>query len=342
MSIIDWCERGLVPDPLMRLGMRRLLTERLRNECRGALADRQQRYSDLLDVLCNSPIALSTATANEQHYEVTAEFFQRVLGKNLKYSGCYWPQGVSDLDQAENAMLEITCQRADLGSAREILELGCGWGSLTLWMASHYPLASITAVSNSAGQKTYIDEQARLRGLSNITVITADMNEFQAPGSYDRVVSVEMFEHMRNYKELMSRIATWLRPQGKLFVHIFCHRELMYPFQDAGESDWMARNFFTDGLMPAADTLRRFQDDLRLESEWWVDGVHYERTANAWLEKLDENRADVVDALRSTYDDQSELWMRRWRMFFMACAELFGFDHGREWLVAHYLFSKRR
>ena len=341
MSVIDWCERGLIPDTLMRMGMRRLMAARLRREYRGNLTERRQRYSELLDNLTDSPIALSTATANEQHYEVTAQFFQRVLGTHLKYSGCHWPPGVHDLDQAEQAMLALTCERAELDDAGQVLELGCGWGSLTLWMAAHYPSAAITAVSNSAGQKAYIDAQARQRGLTNVTVITADMNEFEAPGHYDRVVSVEMFEHMRNYPQLLSRISGWLQPGGKLFVHIFCHRELMYPFEDEGESDWMARNFFTDGLMPATDTLIHFQDHLRMEKQWWVDGVHYERTANAWLEKLDSDRQAVMNALHETYGDQSKLWLQRWRMFFMAVAELFGFDQGRQWLVAHYLFSKR-
>ncbi len=341
MGVIDWCERGWVPDPLMRLGMRRLMAARLQTERHGSLASRQDRYTAMLDELRASPIALSTATANEQHYEVTAEFFQRVLGRHLKYSACYWPAGVVDLDRAEAAMLALTCQRAALADARRILELGCGWGSLTLWMAEHYPHASITAVSNSSGQKSFIDAQAQRRGLDNVEVITADMNVFQAPGTYDRVVSIEMFEHMRNYQELMARIARWLEPQGKLFVHIFCHRELMYPFVDQGKADWMARNFFTDGLMPAAGTLAHFQDDLALQAQWWVDGVHYARTANAWLAKLDQDRSAVIQALQATYGAQSELWMRRWRMFFMACAELFGYRQGCEWLVAHYLFGKR-
>jgi cyclopropane-fatty-acyl-phospholipid synthase len=341
VTIIDWCERGQVPDRVMRMGMRRLMAERLRRESRGSLAERQTRFRSLLAELRDSPIALSTEVANEQHYEVTAEFFQLVLGKHLKYSGCYWPAGVTDLDTAEAKMLALTCERAQLADGARILELGCGWGSLTLWMATHYPNARITAVSNSSGQKAFIDSQARQRGLGNLEIITADMNDFSADGPYDRVVSVEMFEHMRNYEALLERIAGWLTGDGKLFVHVFCHRELMYPFVDSGQSDWMARNFFTDGLMPAAGTLREFQKDLALEAEWWVDGGHYERTANAWLQNLDRNRSAVTQALAATYGPDSELWLQRWRMFFMACAELFGYQDGTEWFVAHYLFGQR-
>ena len=339
MNVIEWCERGWIPDPLIRLGMRRLMAERLRKEHSGSLHSRQERFAALLAELRSSPVALSTDTANEQHYEVTADFFQLVLGKHLKYSGCYWPAD-GGLDAAEAEMLALTCERAELDDGMRILELGCGWGSLTLWIGEHYPAASITAVSNSRGQKAFIDEQARQRGLTNIQVITADMNDFQATELHDRVVSVEMFEHMRNYRELLARISRWLTADGKLFVHIFCHRELMYPFVDAGKSDWMARNFFTDGLMPAASTLAHFQEDLTLQRQWWVDGGHYERTANAWLENLDRNKAAVTTALSATYGDQSQIWLQRWRMFFMACAELFGYRDGQEWLVAHYLFGR--
>jgi cyclopropane-fatty-acyl-phospholipid synthase len=236
-------------------------------------------------------------------------------------------------------MLELSCARAELEDGQHILELGCGWGSLTLWMARHYPRASITAVSNSASQREYILGRCRQEGLQNVEVITADANHFSTDKRFDRVVSVEMFEHMRNYAVLLRRISGWLRPGGKLFVHIFCHRNLMYPFTTEGEYDWMGRYFFTGGLMPAESTLLYFQEDLKIEHQWRVSGQHYEKTSNAWLDRLDANRATVLPVLASVYGEaDAERWLQRWRMFFMAVAELFGYRDGTEWLVAHYRF----
>ncbi len=338
---IDLCERGLIPDPLTRLGMRRLMARRLAAESRDRGEGEFEEFRRRLAGLRGSPVAIETAKANEQHYEVPAAFFQRVLGPHLKYSCCWYGDGARTLGEAEEAMLRLTCARAELADGQRVLELGCGWGSLTLWMAAQYPRSRITAVSNSASQREFILDRARERGLGNVAVITADANDFSTEERFDRVVSVEMFEHMRNYATLMERIAGWLEPGGKLFVHIFCHRSLMYPFTVDGDTDWMAKHFFTGGLMPAEHTLLNFQEHLTLEEQWRVSGAHYERTANDWLANQDREREAVMAVLRQAYGERrAALWFQRWRMFFMAVAELFGYAGGTEWLVGHYRFGR--
>ncbi len=342
MSIlIDLCERGLIPDPFTRFGMRRLMRSRLAAEA-GDRGEKQfDAYQRRLAELRQSPVAIETARANEQHYEVPAAFFERVLGKHLKYSCCLFGDDSPSLDAAEEAMLRLTCQRAELADGQSILELGCGWGSLTLWMAAEFPGSRITAVSNSSSQRQFILARARERGLANIDVITADANVFATSERFDRVVSVEMFEHIRNYATLMERISGWLKPGGKLFVHIFCHRSLMYPFTVDGDTDWMARYFFTGGLMPSEHTLLYFQEHLSLEGQWRVGGAHYERTANAWLANQDRARDEIMAVLTAAYgDSEAARWFQRWRMFFMAVAELFGYADGTEWLVGHYRFVR--
>ena len=339
--LIDLCERGLIPDPLTRLGMRRLMAQRLAAESRDRGEAEFGEFRRRLAGLRESPVAIETARANEQHYEVPAAFFQRVLGPHLKYSCGWYGDGARTLGEAEEAMLRLTCARAELADGQRVLELGCGWGSLTLWMAAQYPRSRITAVSNSASQREFILGQARERGLNNVAVITADANVFATSERFDRVVSVEMFEHMRNYATLMERIAGWLEPGGKLFVHIFCHRSLMYPFTVDGDSDWMAKYFFTGGLMPAEDTLLHFQEHLTLQDQWRVSGTHYERTANDWLANQDRYREAVMAVLRQAYGErEAAVWFQRWRMFFMAVAELFGYAGGTEWLVGHYRFVR--
>ncbi len=342
MSLIDLAERGLLPDALVRLGIRRLCEQRLREEGDGDLAAADTRFRALLDELRRSPIAIETAAANEQHYEVPTRFFELCLGRRLKYSSCYYPTGREDLDQAEEAMLALYGQRAGLADGQRILELGCGWGSLTLWMAERFPNARITGVSNSRTQREHILAQAARRGLGNVEILTCDVNRLELPtGGFDRCVSIEMFEHMRNYRHLLGNIAGWLAPGGKLFVHIFAHRSLMYPFETEGEDNWMGRYFFTGGLMPSADTLLHFQEHLRIEQRWLLPGSHYERTANQWLENQDRHRDEVMSVLASCYGAaEAARWHQRWRMFWMACAELFGYEGGRQWLVAHYLFSR--
>jgi cyclopropane-fatty-acyl-phospholipid synthase len=341
MSLIDLAERGLLTDALIRAGIRRLCAQRLRDEHADDIERADARARLLLLQLRESPIAIETAAANEQHYEVPSRFFELCLGKRLKYSSCYYPTGKETLDQAEDAMLSLYGERASLADGQNILELGCGWGSLTLWMAERYPNATITGVSNSNGQRQHIMAQADARGLRNIDILTRDVNTLTLGGRYDRVVSIEMFEHVRNHAALLQRIAGWLEDDGKLFVHIFCHRTLLYPFEDAGQDDWMARHFFTGGLMPAADTLLHLQRDLRLEQRWLLSGTHYQRSANHWLQNQDANRDAVLEVLTAAYGaDEAQRWAQRWRIFWMLCAELFGYRNGNEWGVAHYRFGK--
>jgi cyclopropane-fatty-acyl-phospholipid synthase len=342
MDIISLCERGLIPDTLTRIGIRRLCRQRLVEEHADDAVAAWERFRTLLAELRESPIAIETDAANEQHYEVPPDFFKLCLGRRLKYSSCYYPTGSETLDQAEEHMLALYGARAELADGMDILELGCGWGSLTLWMAEQFPNARITGVSNSRPQREHIEEQCRARGLHNVRILTCDVNRLELEQSFDRVVSIEMFEHMRNYQSLLGRIASWLKPGGKLFVHIFCHRELMYPYVDRGDGDWMSRHFFTGGLMPAADTLLHFQRDLVIEEEWRLSGRHYERTANHWLENQDRNRDAVIKVLASAYGaEHAKLWHQRWRMFWMACAEMFGLENGNQWLVGHYRFVRR-
>ncbi|MDE2088060.1 MAG: class I SAM-dependent methyltransferase [Xanthomonadaceae bacterium] len=340
-GVLGLAERGMLPDALLRLGIRRMCADRLRAERTGGLSAQGERQAQLIDVLRQSPVAIETAAANTQHYELPAGFFGQCLGPRLKYSCCYYPRGDETLAEAEDAMLSLYGERAELADGQRILELGCGWGSLTLWMAERYPKAHITAVSNSHGQRRHIEAQCRERGISNVQVLTRDVNTLTLePGTFDRCVSIEMFEHMRNYQTLMQRIGGWLAPGGKLFVHIFAHRELAYPFETAGADNWMGRHFFTGGLMPAADTLLHFQQALRIERRWLVDGTHYQKTANHWLQEQDSRRDAVMAVLRQAYGDNARLWFQRWRMFWMACAELFGYADGQEWLVAHYRFVR--
>ncbi len=336
-------ERGLLPDFLIRYGIRRFLRARLAEEDQGEPEAQQQHLMRLIANLKRSPVAINTADANQQHYELPCEFFELVLGKHLKYSCCYYQNPHDTLEEAEARMLALTAERAQLQDGDRILELGCGWGSLSLWMAEHYPNSKITVVSNSRTQKAFIDGRAAARGLYNLEVITSDMNHlsFGDQTRFDRVVSVEMFEHMRNYEVLMQRIAGWLKPHGTLFVHIFTHRIYAYPFEVRDETDWMAKYFFTGGIMPSDDLLLYFQKDLGLVDHWQVDGRHYQKTSEHWLQNMDRHRAAIEPILARTYGAENlRRWWVYWRVFFMSCAELWGYAQGREWLVSHYLFTK--
>jgi cyclopropane-fatty-acyl-phospholipid synthase len=337
----NWVEQGLVPDIVIRQGIRRLCARRLEQiaalSCETAVDDREA----FVRAMDGAPIAFVPERANDQHYEVPAAFFDQVLGSRRKYSCCYWPNGVTDLDGAEAAALRVTCERADLADGQGILDLGCGWGSLSLWMAEHYPNARVVAVSNSSSQRRYIETQAAKRGLSNLRVVTADMNAFHSAERFDRVVSLEMFEHMRNWRTLFRRIHGWLRPGGRFFMHVFCHRDTPYLFEDNGEDDWMSRHFFTGGMMPSDDLALHFQDRLALVRQWRWSGLHYQKTANAWLSNMDRRRDAVLPILAECYGaDQAALWWQRWRLFFMACAETFGYEAGERWWVSHYLFER--
>jgi cyclopropane-fatty-acyl-phospholipid synthase len=336
-------ERNLLPDFLVRFGIRRLLKARLEEEWQGSLEAQQQHLMKLMARLRQSPIAINTADANLQHYELPCAFFELVLGRHLKYSSGYYHGAAETLDQAEANMLRLTVERAQLKDGDRILELGCGWGSLSLWMAEHFPHSQITVVSNSRTQKRFIDARAADRGFTNLEVITCDVNQLAFPAAvrFDRVVSVEMFEHMRNYESLMQTISGWLNPAGTLFVHIFTHKTYAYPFEVRDDSDWMAKYFFTGGIMPSDDLLLYFQKDLSIQKHWQVDGRHYSRTSEHWLQNMDRHRAAIEPILAQTYGaDQVRRWWVYWRVFFMSCAELWGYEQGREWLVSHYLFSK--
>ncbi len=341
-GLLGWAERGLVPDSMLRRGIRRRCAQRLREMYSGGVGAQQEHAQQLIEHLRHSPVAIHADAANAQHYELPPAFFRHCLGPRLKYSGCYYAKGNETLEQAENAMLELYSQRAELVNGQDILELGCGWGSLTLWMAERYPHARITAVSNSHSQRAHIQAQCFWRHLTNVQVITCDVTRLALEtDSFDRCVSVEMFEHVRNHEMLMARIANWLRPGGKLFVHIFAHRNVAYPFETTGTDNWLGRHFFTGGLMPAADTLLWFQRDLYLERHWLIDGTHYERTANHWLANQDSHRDEVMQVLGQAYGVAlAPLWFQRWRMFWMSCAELFGYQHGQQWMVAHYRFAR--
>jgi len=333
-ATLDLAERGWVPAPLLRHGVRRLLRERLRAES-ARHAARAERLAAWTEDMRRAPIALVPEKANEQHYEVPPAFFELVLGPRLKYSSGYYADPQASLASAEEEMLALTALRADLDDGQEVLELGCGWGSLTLWMAEHFRRSRILAVSNSAPQREFVRARARERGLANVEVLTRDMNAFEAPRRFDRIVSVEMFEHMRNWEQLLARAAGWLSPGGRLFLHVFAHRAYAYPFEVRDASDWMSAHFFSGGMMPSVDLLDHLRTPFEVEERWPVPGTHYARTAEDWLANLERRRPEALAILRRVHGADAPRWYQRWRLFFLACAELFGYAGGEEWLVVH-------
>ncbi|HVV36245.1 MAG TPA: cyclopropane-fatty-acyl-phospholipid synthase family protein [Acidimicrobiales bacterium] len=327
---------GVVPDAALRLGSRLSAWNRERNEARGGVEAQERRSADIVAHMSTGPVAELPAKANEQHYELPADFMALFMGARRKYSCCYWPAGVDTLDAAEDAMLRLTCERARIADGMQVLDLGCGWGALSLWMAEHYDVC-IVAVSNSQSQRAWIEAERDRRGLTEkLEVITADVNAFEPEGSFDRVVSVEMFEHMRNWKELLHRISTWLKPDGLLFVHVFSHRSLAYRFADT----WASERFFTAGTMPSHDLLLRFGEDFAVRERWALDGSHYAKTLAAWLERFDARRDEALAVLRR---DRSESEARRlvatWRLFFISTKEIWSWRRGNAWMVSHYLLD---
>ncbi|MFM9874543.1 MAG: SAM-dependent methyltransferase [Fimbriimonadaceae bacterium] len=338
---ISLAEKGAVPDFLLSFGIERACGQRLREVRAQYSDDPASEFDRFLTQLDMAPIAESTDEANEQHYELPPEFFQLILGPRRKYSGCEWPKGVTTLADAEVAALKTVVARADIRPGQRILELGCGWGSLCLYLAEKFPSCEIVTVSNSAGQRGFIESVCVERGFSNLKVITADINEFEPDGTFDRVVTIEMLEHVRNYSELFARIKAWLAVDGKLFVHVFRHKDFAYLFETEGSQNWMGRHFFTGGVMPSHDLLIRAQDSLDIIESWQVNGTNYALTADAWLDNMTRNRTAIMRVLDAHYGaTESSIWYQRWRMFFMACRELFGFDEGMEWGVSHYLFRR--
>lgn len=335
-------ERDVVPDQVLSAAIRARIARRVAREGAGTEEERSERFRRLVAKLRRAPIAVDTAAANEQHYELPPEFFELILGPRRKYSSAWWPPGVATLAEAEDAMLELYAERADLRDGQRVLELGCGWGSLTLWLAERCPASTVVGVSNSHGQRRFIEAEAERRGLTNVEIVTADVNDLRLDATFDRVVSIEMFEHMKNYRQLMANIAGWLADDGLLFVHVFSHRTLAFEFRDDDPSDWIGRYFFTGGIMPSDDLLAHFQDDLVLTDHWRMDGTHYEKTLRAWLALLDERRAEVEPILAATYGPgQVTRWLVRWRLFLLVSAELWGWRDGHEFCVSHYRFAKR-
>lgn len=331
-------DRGLLPDAIVRAGIRRRLAQRLERERDGGPAAVRERARDLLRSLRADPIAIDTQAANDQHYELPAEFFEAFLGAHLKYSCALWPAGVTTLDDAERAMLDLCIGRAGVEDGMTVLDLGCGWGSMSLHIATKFPNCRVLAVSNSRPQRSFIENRARERGVGNIEVRTADANTFDPDRKFDRIVSIEMLEHVRNHRAMFARMASWLNPGGRAFVHVFAHREVAYPFES---DDWIGRHFFTGGIMPSDDYFLHVQEDLRVVDHWVVGGEHYKMTAEAWLDKYDANRESIDAILNRAYGDEARVWRRRWRVFLMACAELWGYRGGSEWVVSHYLFEPR-
>lgn len=331
-TIIGTAERVPLPDVVVRAAIQQLCSRTATRLATLGAAD-DAAFARQMTL---RPIAEHTDAANAQHYEVPAAFFAQVLGPNRKYSCCFYRTGATSLQEAEEEALRQTVEHADLSDGQRILELGCGWGSLSLWMARQFPHAKITAVSNSQSQRAHIEEEARLRGLLNLRVVTADMNAFAPSGQFDRIVSVEMFEHMMNWRELLGRVRSWLAPDGRFFMHIFTHRSGSYLFDRANREDWIAQHFFTGGVMPSHHLIRQYADILAVEKEWCWSGTHYQRTANDWLANFDARRDAIEGCLQKVYGDETALWMRRWRWFFLATAGLFGHAGGAEWGVSHY------
>ena len=335
-------ESGLLPDAVVRGGIRHLIRQRLKDLRHGDAESAAALTQRFVHRLRETPLALLPGKANDQHYELPPALFEAMLGPQRKYSCCWWPEGVDTLEQAEEAALAETCLRAGLADGQEILELGCGWGSLTLWMAARYPAARILALSNSASQRAFIEDHARAQGLRNVEVLTCDFNVFDTSRRFDRVVSVEMFEHLRNWPGAFAQVARWLRPDGKFLLHVFAHREAPYTFEERDASDWMSRHFFSGGMMPSDDLALLCQDDLGLLERWRWDGLHYARTARAWLRRFDAQRGALIPLFESVYGtEHASTWWWRWRLFLLSVEELFGYRGGQQWWVSHYLFAPR-
>ena len=330
--------RGLIPDSLLRRGVRNQGRQRLQMMKN---TDLKQEYLTFLKQASSGEIAVHTDDANNQHYEVDSEFFQYCLGKNLKYSSCYWNDDTSSLDEAEDIMLDLYCKRAKIEDGMTILDVGCGWGSLSLYLAQKYPKSKITGVSNSNSQRKFIEKLGYERNLHNLNIVTKDINSFDTNKKFDRIISIEMFEHTKNSKILMDSINKWLAPDGLFFMHVFAHKYNPYYFDTEQKNAWMAKYFFTGGMMPNHDLFRDLESDLNYQKSWMLSGTHYEKTSNAWLEKMDSNKTKILELFRRNNSNSvAKKKFYFWRLFFIACAEIFGYDGGSEWIISHHLFKK--
>ena len=331
--------RGLIPDFLLRRGVRGQGKQRLRMM---ENSDLEKEYKNFLKEASSGEIAVHTDDANNQHYEVNSDFFQYCLGENLKYSCCYWNDDTFSLDDAEDIMLDMYCKRSKIEDGMNILDIGCGWGSLSLYLAKKYPKSKVTGVSNSSSQKMFIDGVAADRNLRNLKIVTKDINYFDTEDKFNRIISIEMFEHTKNSKKLMNSINDWLKPNGMFFMHVFAHKDNPYYFDTSQDNAWMAKYFFTGGMMPNHNLFRDLESNLDYQKSWMLSGTHYEKTSNAWLDKMDLNKQNIIELFKKNNGNAiAKRKFHFWRLFFIACAEIFGYDNGAEWVVSHHLFKKR-
>ena len=331
---------GFLPDLLIRLGVRYLVRKRLKQSYSVDPETRQEKLKEFISALEKQPIAVNTKEANSQHYELPARFFEMVLGQHLKYSCSYFRSKRDTLDDAELNMLDLYVQRSQIRNGDRVLELGCGWGSLTLHLARNFPDCKIIALSNSKTQKDFIGQKMKTENIRNVEIIVEDINDFNIDKKFDRIVSIEMFEHVRNYKKLFKKIYNFLKKDGLLFIHIFSHKEIAYPFEAKDRSDWMSKYFFTGGTMPSSYLLTYFMHPFRVKDHWMVSGKQYYYTSCKWLDNMDKHRSEIIDLFKMVYGQDHKLWYQYWRIFFIAVAGLFGYGDGDQWLINHYLLEK--
>ncbi|KAJ8328394.1 hypothetical protein QVD99_000900 [Batrachochytrium dendrobatidis] len=338
-------DTGYVPDMLLRMGIRSLLAKRSASLTYPTASAADQTKTAYIKLLKDrESIAIHTKEANEQHYELPTEFFQLCLGERLKYSSCLFEEGAKSLEDAEKAMLDLYCVRSGVKDGMRILDLGCGWGSLTLYLANKYPKSSVVGLSNSASQRDYILDQAKQRSLTNVTIHTADIVEFEMDAEFDRIFSIEMFEHMKNYQTLLAKVSKWLEPiNGKLFIHVFAHKSMPYDFKTDEDNSWMAKFFFTGGTMPSQDLFMWFQRDLHVVDRWTINGQNYGKTSQEWLQRMDHNKQKIIPIFESVYGskEQAYVWFHRWRLFYLSVAETFNYNDGEEWFVVNYLLERK-
>ena len=330
--LLSLAESGFIPDELIKIAARRISTRRL-NE-----SNNHDNKDAIINALSKGVVAEKTHDANEQHYEVPPEFFKQVLGENLKYS-CSLFENENSLDDAEKSMLDLYIERAEIKNGQEVLDLGCGWGSFSLYVAKKFPNVNITSISNSSDQISYIKNEAQKRGLLNIEAIRMDVNNLKLDNQFDRIISIEMFEHLRNYKLILNSLNELLKPDGRLFIHIFCHKKLTYFYELKNNLDWMTKYFFQGGIMPSMDLFKYFEDELIIINQWDINGNNYSKTCKAWLDNHYKNKRKILDIFKKHYD-KPKIWYNRWRIFFLSCQAFFALNKGNEYFVSQFLLRK--